>query len=92
MIYMVDIDGVICTNTNGAYTQAEPIRENIKKVNQLFERGHTIILWTARGSLSGIDWSQETKAQMEKWGVKHTELRLGKPHYDYWIDDKAVKL
>ena len=43
-----DIDGVICTNTWGNYEKAEPILKNIKKINNLYEAGNTIILFTAR--------------------------------------------
>ena len=46
--------------------------------------------WTARGSGTGIDWYDVTKKQLKSWGVKHHELRLGKPVYDLFIDDKAM--
>jgi hypothetical protein len=28
--------------------------------------------------------------QLDAWGVKYHELRLGKPVYDLFIDDKAM--
>ena len=31
-----------------------------------------------------------TKDQLRAWGVKHHELIMGKPHYDIFIDDKAI--
>ena len=31
-----------------------------------------------------------TKNQLNKWGVKHHKLVMGKLHYDLLIDDKAV--
>jgi hypothetical protein len=31
----------------------------------------------------------DREKQLKKWGVKHTELRMNKPSYDFWIDDKA---
>jgi len=43
----------------------------------------------ARGSGSGIDWTELTKQQLDSWGCKYHEVRLGKPSYDIWIDDKA---
>ena len=30
-----------------------------------------------------------TKQQLDDWGVKYHELIMGKPHADYFIDDKA---
>lgn len=87
--YIVDIDGILCTNTDGEYNSAKPVKENINKINELYHMGYRIILWTARGSTTGIDWRELTAIQMGLWGVKHHELRMGKPHYDKWIDDKS---
>ena len=32
-----------------------------------------------------------TRQQLEEWGVKYNELIMGKPHADFFIDDKGVK-
>jgi len=87
----VDIDGVICTNTWGNYEKAEPIPENINKVNELYQSGK-VVLWTARGRLTGKDWRQLTERQLKKWGVKYHELRFDKPFYDVIIDDRGVNM
>jgi len=40
---------------------------------------------------SGIDYRPLTEKQLAQWGAKYHELDVGKkPHYDLWIDDKAV--
>ena len=57
--------------------------------NKLYEKGEKIILFTARGAATGIDWKELTKKQLKDWNVKHHELRFGKPHADVFIDDKA---
>jgi histidinol phosphatase-like enzyme len=95
MKYMVDIDGTICSvvlNPDGSadYDQTQPHKDRIEKINQLFDAGHEITYWTARGSASGIDRSQLTRQQMYEWGAKYHELLFHKPVYDVWIDDKAV--
>ena len=87
--FIVDIDGTICTDSRGRYELARPMKNRIDYFNDLFDQGNEIIYWTARGGNSGKDWSQLTKAQLEDWGVKYTELRMNKPSYDFWIDDKA---
>ena len=92
MIYCFDIDGTICTNTNGAYPNAIPYPNIIKKVNELYDQGNEIILNTARGATTGIDWRKETEVQMKAWGVKYHKLFLGKPGADIYIDDKAVNI
>ena len=89
MIYIVDIDHTICDNSNSDYPNSVPYIDRIAKINELFDQGHTIIYWTARGGNSGIDWSELTKEQLGKWGCKHHELRMNKPSYDVWVDDKA---
>lgn len=89
-IYYIDIDGTICMNTDGDYKKAMPLKDNIKKINKLYDEGETIIYWTARGSVTGINWLSLTKAQLRAWGVKYHDVRVGKPHYDYFICDKAI--
>lgn len=90
MIYCFDIDGTLCTNTNGDYKSAQPFAGRIAKVNALHEAGHTIYLQTARGSTTGIDWRDVTELQMKQWGVRYHLLFLGKPTADIYVDDRAV--
>jgi len=91
MVIYVDIDETICkTPENRDYSKAVPIKKNIEKINKLFFEGHTIVYWTARGTISGIDWRNITESQFEEWGVKYHELKLKKPAYDLFICDKAI--
>ena len=88
--YCFDIDGTLCSQENKNYRLAEPNMPRIRRVNELFDQGHTIKLFTARGSESGIDWTEATRAQISEWGIRYHELILGKPHADFYIDDKAI--
>jgi hypothetical protein len=93
VIYYVDIDDTICTRIDSAnlnYENSKPLKERIEFINQLYDNGHTIVYWTARGTGTGIDWSKTTKKQFSEWGVKYHELRFGKPIYDLFIDDKNI--
>ena len=92
MKYIVDIDGTICNSSNSDYPNAVPVLYRIEYFNMLFNRGHEIHYWTARGGNSGIDWTLVTTQQLAAWNVKHTSLKLGKPAYDIWIDDKAINV
>ena len=92
MKYMVDIDGTICSNTSGDYPRAEPFQERIDYFNNLFDQGHEIHYWTARGSNSGRDWQELTLKQLAEWGAKYTTARTGKPAYDLFICDKAINV
>lgn len=92
-VYYVDIDETICkTPENRDYENAEPIQKNIEKINKLYEEGHTIVYWTARGSRKQINWYPLTKTQLKKWGAKHHELRVDKPYYDLFIDDRSINI
>ena len=90
MIYCVDVDGTICTTQGTDYAGAQPIPARIAKINELFEAGHEVVYFTARGSLLGVDHSDLTNGQLRSWGAKFTRLVLGKPAADIYIDDRAV--
>ena len=46
--YVFDIDGTICTNTNGEYKLAEPLLDRIIFINKLYEEGNIIKFFTHR--------------------------------------------
>jgi len=98
--YCVDIDGTICQKSeNDDYDKSFPIEERIKKINQLYDEGHIIKYFTARGMgrydddeyLALKSFYGLTRTQLESWGCKYHQLILGKPSADYYIDDKAIK-
>jgi hypothetical protein len=92
MIYCFDIDGTLCTNTEGAYEMARPDAVMIGRLNSLYDEGHRIVLYTARGSTTGIDWRDFTEKQLASWGVQYHELFFGKPQADLYIDDRGMSL
>ena len=97
MIYFVDIDGTICTDTKGQYATSIPFPGKIDQVNKLYDEGHTVIYWTSRGMTrasgnihKAYEYCYElTKQQLLQWGVKFHELRMGKPYYDVFFEDKS---
>tara|TARA_B100000073_G_scaffold343432_2_gene348262 strand:- start:904 stop:1215 length:312 start_codon:yes stop_codon:yes gene_type:complete len=91
MIVYVDIDETICeTPDSRDYRESKPLLNRIDKINKLYDEGNTIVYWTARGTLSGIDWRDVTEEQFKEWGVKYHKLILKKPYYDLFIDDKNI--
>ena len=97
LIY-VDVDGTICSQHNSPdfkdqprdYMNIKPYRDRIQVINELYDQGHTIVYWTARGCLSGVDHSELTKEQLLRWGAKYHKLEMGnKPHFDMYICDKS---
>lgn len=99
MTFVFDIDGTICTITNGDYSLAEPLRDRIEYINKLYLEGNIIIFHTARG-MGRSDNSQVfadrkfkkfTQKQLDNWGVKYHKLFMGKPSGDIYVDDKGEK-
>lgn len=91
MTYCFDLDGTLCTNTDGKYEQAQPFINRINVVNRLYNEGHKILIDSARGSTSGIDWLNLTTQQLYHWGVLYHAVRVGlKTEADIFVDDKAI--
>ena len=91
MIYCFDLDGTLCSHEEDYY-KALPFADRISKVNSLYEKGDKIIIDTARGSTTGIDWFGVTESQLKSWGLKYHVLRVGvKIGADKYIDDKGIK-
>ena len=95
MLIYEDIDDTICYYTEKCqskmdYNKAMPYTSRIAKINKLFDEGNKIIYWTARGTVTQKLWFNVTYEQLKKWGCKFHELRMGKPAYDLFIDDKNI--
>ena len=97
-IYCFDLDNTLCVTKSKGYINAQPIFERIKIVNDLYDKGHCIKIYTARGTtefkgnlaLVLDKYYELSKNQLNYWGLKYHELILGKPPYDLFIDDKAI--
>ncbi len=103
MKIFIDIDETIFKTEGMNYKDSKPIQKNIDIINKLFDDGHEITMWTARGSseesrLAGRCYYDFTFNQLKKWGVKFNELSTGtrgnylKPPVDLVIDDKAITM
>ena len=96
---IVDVDDtILVTTVKRDYYNSTPIPRMIKKLNDLFDAGFEIVYFTARGQISKegdlARIEEEVRPDLEDWmdrhGVKRTELIMGKPYGDYYIDDKAM--
>ena len=96
MRVFVDIDETICFYDGVdrlGYKNAIHNEKNIAKINKLYNEGHEITYWTARGSYSGIDYLELTANQLDEWGCQYHELSVGeKPNYDLLICDKTKRI
>lgn len=89
----VDIDNTICKTNGMDYSIASPLKNNIKKINKLYDQGNQIHYWTARGTVTKINHFDLTKNQLDSWGCKYHSLSVGeKPAYDLLICDKTIRI
>jgi len=99
-VIIFDIDNTIAITSGIKYHLSKPIKSKIKKINQLYESGYIIKIFTARymGKHSGNvklikkKYYKKTFNQIKSWGLKFHELIMGKPIFDLFIDDKAYNV
>lgn len=97
---IVDFDDTLCLHTEekSNIENGKPNTELIKKLNQLYDLGYYIYIYTARGHISAPDRQiAEYKYRhiIEKWlndhNVKYHIISFQKPLGIYYIDDKAIR-
>lgn len=86
----VDFDKTITTG-EGKPHWVEPLNEEprweiIDIVNELYKKGNTIIIYTARPE----EYREETEYFLKNWDVRYHALRMTKPGFDVLIDNRAV--
>tara|TARA_B100000902_G_C27105471_1_gene810920 strand:- start:425 stop:778 length:354 start_codon:yes stop_codon:yes gene_type:complete len=98
LIFCFDIDNTICETKGTNYSSAKPKKKVINLINKLYEKGHTIKIFTGRymgANNNNIKNTYKTGykstfKQLNKWKLKYHKLILGKPTFDILIDDKAL--
>ena len=85
MMYIFDIDGTIADTPHNRYSKAIPDEAMITLVNKLYDEGNFILIFTSRGTTSGMNHKHLTKKQLERWGVRYHKLMFGKI-----ISDKCI--
>ena len=97
-IICFDIDNVICKTIKSNYKKSTPILKNIKCINELYNAGYTIKIFTARYMGRTGDKPLEAKknakqitlSQLKRWKVSYHKIFFGKPSSDLYIDDKSL--
>ena len=96
--FCFDIDGVICTTKGNDYKNSKPIKKSIKIINELYDNGNIVLIFTARfmgRSKDNIKIAKKvgykfTYNQLKKWNLKFHKLIFGKPSFDLFVDDKSI--
>jgi hypothetical protein len=97
-IFCFDLDNTICNTKKNKYKKATPKKNVIKLINQLYDKGHIIKIYTARFMGRNFDdinkakkeGKKFTNKQLKVWGIKYHKLIMGKPSFDIVIDDKSI--
>jgi capsule biosynthesis phosphatase len=98
--FCFDLDNTLVSPpfSPGDYSTVSPNHKNIKYLQYLKKKGHTIIINTARrmrthGGNCGklmADIGKLTFDTLEQFNIPFDEIYFGKPDADFYIDDKAV--
>ena len=96
--YCFDLDGVICKTKKNYYDKSTPIKKAINKINSIYLKGNKVIIFTSRymgRSNENVILAKKkgynfTLSQLKKWKLKFHKLILGKPSYDFIVDDKSI--
>ena len=97
-IICFDLDNVLCKTIGKDYKNAKPNKSHIKKVNELFDQGYMIKIFTGRymgrNNENVIAARKQgyrmTSNQLMEWKIKFHRLLFGKPSFDLFIDDKSI--
>jgi uncharacterized HAD superfamily protein len=88
MQIIIDLDGTICTEEKTYSRSLAKIKDHAADtINDLFDKGHTIIIYSARTWME----FEMTSAWLKNQGIKYHQLIMGKPIGDVWIDDRALR-
>ena len=97
--FVIDIDDTICYTQNRNFASSIPNEKVINKINELYDKGWKIVLYTARGAKSCKTLEERihkykdlTQNWLEKNNVKYSELVFGKMNADYYVDDKNMSI
>ena len=97
-IFCFDLDNTICITKGKQYSRSKPIKEAIILINKLYSEDHYIKIFTSRYMGRNDDninkaykqGYQFTYKQLKSWGLKFHKLHMGKPSFDFLVDDKSI--
>lgn len=70
------------------YEKVKPDKKMIKIVNQLYDKGYIIYIFTSRSNI----FQRQTKKWLDKNKVKYHYIVVDKSYYDAIIDDKSIDI
>ena len=98
-VIAVDVDGVLAQESDKPYSDKDPYPDAIKRINNLYDQGYIIVLYTARymlrfnGNLEKV--RRVCGPELAEWAKRHGLKYHAIEHKisaDLYIDDRAVRL
>ena len=96
---VVDIDDTISFTTDRKFSESVPNEPVINKINELYDKGWKIIIFTARGAKSCntleeriAKYNEVTRNWLDAHNVHYTDVVFGKPNADIYVDDKNMSI
>jgi carbamoyl-phosphate synthase large subunit len=90
LIFCFDLDGTICSEKYQDYHKEEVLPKIGDKIRNLYQKGHQILIYTARGAKSGTDWKPLVEKQLSEWEIPYHQIITKKPFADFYIDNKGI--
>jgi hypothetical protein len=89
LIIGIDLDGTFCTDRyeSGGVLKCVPLDGAREKIKRMRAAGHKVIFFTHRDETLKLDTIQ----WLDGLGVKHDGVIFGKPHFDCYIGNEAVR-
>lgn len=101
MRIVIDLDGTICPikKPTENYADLIPHEGAVEKIRALHNKGHYIIIQTARNmatqesNLGKVmkNIGKVTLEWLERFGIPYDEIYFGKPNGHVYIDDRALR-
>lgn len=86
---VIDLDDTISFCHDRNWANAQPNIPVIRKMNELYNAGWEIVIFSSRGQLSRVDYFNQVQEWLANYGVLYTGLQFGKPLGVLYVDDKA---
>lgn len=92
LIFCFDLDGTICSEKYQDYSKEELLPKISEKIKYLYQNGHQILIYTARGAKSGFNWKPLIEKQLLQWDIPYHQIITKKPFADFYIDNKGIDI
>lgn len=82
-----DIYEITPTQLGKLYEKAIPDLEMIAIINDYYQKGYVVYLYTSRSDLH----QRVTKKWLDKYKIKYHYFIMNKPFFHIFVDDKAIR-